>query len=699
MKNFYFVIFIVFMFSGCGNNADNEITKTDDTLRVINIEGSDKKYSQLQDAVNATKEGDTIVLGNGLYKADVTVNTNNLTIKAATDAKNVVLSGDKPVVNWKYDSSKELYYAPSPCSPLNYNDIHDIPYVNDKGKKDVHPAKRMSGVDALFIKGEEKRASRYPNSGYLTVKESPSKSKFSLRNFNMTNEDMKDSVAHIRMSQWRLASRRVKSYAYGYINLESEAISDENTISPQYKVFFTQVVSAIDSNEEWAWNANKIYMKSDAEPQGVSVACSEYGIHLGIKVKKVTIDGLNITKIRGNGIDKVDDTRTGVNDDLIIKNNIISYVSGWGIKVRDFYKRYERLPADTTIQGNEIHHARTGGMRIFADNTLVDSNYVHDIGASKLDDDVLSFGDNFMLSGIFIANSSGAKVFNNRVNNTGYNGISLSNFWHGWMSNGGRIVENNYVSNAVLALNDGAGIYTKTEKTHDKERGVDPERDIIRNNIIKNSTGSFVATKTDYPEGEGIYLDNLSSYTDVIGNTVINATKSLYLHQNFEININNNTFISPNTVSILIGYAEDDTQDSENIFIKNNKIFSSDKLTYKIIFNSGQKYLTDSDFNIIRINSGTDVKIRRGDGLLPNVSLNQWNTYGYDEGSTIIKDSTKPVVLINPSLNNYVFNNLEGCRKFNNTSLDGASSTLLPYHSLVLFGCNNYPAGIYNKTK
>ena len=109
--------------------------------------------------------------------------------------------------------------------------------------------------------------------------------------------------------------------------------------------------------------------------------------------------------------------------------------------------------------------------------------------------------------------------------------------------------------------------------------------------------------------------------------------------------------------------------------------------------------MTDSDFNIIRINSDTDVKIRRGDGLVPNVSFNQWNSYGYDEDSTIIKDSTKPVVLINPSLNNYIFNNLEGCRKFDNTSLDRASSTLLPYQSLVLFGCNNYPSGIYSRTK
>ena len=686
------------------NKADEVVisvpVKSYETGGLIRIKGSNKEYRQLQEAVDDAKLGATLVVENGTYKAGVKLNR-NITIKVADGADNVVLTGEELVSGWKYDEIKKLYYAKSPCMKINHLDLQDRMVVVEKnGKKEEKEIKaiKMSGVQALFINGEEKSASRYPNSGYLIVKDSPSKSKFSLENFNMTNADMKDSIAHVRMSQWRLASRRVKSYTDGYINLESKAISDSNNITPQYKVFFTQVVSKIDANDEWAWNNNKIYMKSSSKPKNVTVACSEYGIHLDTGAKRVTLSGLKITKIRGNGIDKKGNTRKSKQDDLTIKNNTISYVSGWGISLEDFYKRYERLLSDTIIQANTIHHARTGGIKIFADNALVDSNYVHNIGASNLNDDVLSFGDRHMLSGIFIKNSSGAKVSHNRVDKVGYNGISLANAWSGWLSNGDRIVENNYITNGMLALNDGGCIYAYIGKKHNIESSKrEVERDIIRNNIVENCIGSYVGTMDadrSHRAGDGIYLDNDSSHVDVYNNTIISATKSLYINYGFEINAKNNTFVLPHSTTIYLGDIRGKT-DRKNVYIKNNNILSEARFTYRLFHDKGQKYLTDSDSNIIRVNKGTDVKIRKGYGVKANVSFNQWKAHGYDVESTIIKDSTRPVILINPSLTSKSFKQLEGCRKFDNTTLGNSSSVVAPYQSLILFGCRNRIAGTY----
>ncbi len=290
---------------------------------LVHIKGSNKNYRQLQEAVDVAKSGAVLLLENGIYRAGVKLDK-NITIKAINGADSVLITGEEPVVGWKYDNSKRLYYAPSPCMKIDKLESHDRVVVVEKNGKEEEveqPAIKMSGVQALFIDGEEKSASRYPNSGYLTVKDSPSKSKFSLENFNMTNADMIDSIAHIRMSPWRVASRRVKSYEGRYINLESKAISDSKNITPQYKVFFTQVLGAIDSNGEWAWHKNRIYMRSSSRPKNVTVACSEYGIYLDSGAKKVTISGLKITKIRGNGIDKKDDTRKERDDRLVIKNN------------------------------------------------------------------------------------------------------------------------------------------------------------------------------------------------------------------------------------------------------------------------------------------------------------------------------------------------------------------------------------------
>ena len=189
------------------------------------------------------------------------------------------------------------------------------------------------------VDGVEQKAARYPNSGYLSVKDSPDNKQFSLKNFNLSKDDIVGAVAHIRMSQWRLASRRIADYKDDYIYLTEEAKSDYSKITPQFLVFFTQVLGAIDSNNEWAYNNGKIYMKSDDTPQNVTAVCSEHGIYLDADAKRVTIKGLNITKINGNVIDKKSGTRKSANDTLIIENNNISHVAGWGIKIEDFYKR------------------------------------------------------------------------------------------------------------------------------------------------------------------------------------------------------------------------------------------------------------------------------------------------------------------------------------------------------------------------
>jgi hypothetical protein len=92
------------------------------------------------------------------------------------------------------------------------------------------------------------------------------------------------------------------------------------------------------------------------------------------------------------------------------------------------------------------------------------------------------------------------------------------------------------------------------------------------------------------------------------------------------------------------------------------------------------------------------VKITNRYGNTANVSFSQWQDYGYDVESTIIKDSTKPVVLVNPSLTSIEFNNLEGCRKFDNTPLDLLSMIVEPYQSIVLFGCDYYISGTYKNS-
>jgi len=672
----FFVSFINFILL-------NNLYASESSQNRVHVVGSDKLYSTIQSAVDHAPDNGTVLIEDGIYKAGIRINK-NLVLKNANGAKNVVISGEEPIDKWQYDTRKQLYYASSPCSD----------------------------VQMLFIDGEEQKASRFPKEEkkYFSVRKSiiPNR-KFALKDFNINNDKyIKGAIAHVRWNQWSVSSRRVKYYDDGYIDLESKIKfykrdgKEENGIYPDgYKIFFTQVLGAIDENGEWAWNNNKIYLKSQEEPKNVSVSCSEYGIYLDRNAKNIEISGLNITKIDGHGITKKNDTRKAKTDNLIIKNNTISYVTNRAISVRDFYKKDIRLPAKTIIENNTIHHARTGGIFVFADNVSVKNNFIHDIGASEYNDDVLSKGDDYMLNGIYVKNSSGARISNNRLNNIGYNGISISNGWAGYLSNDDRIIENNYITNAVLALNDGACIYTYTNKIDFIKKRKHIERDIIRNNIVENCMGSYIGTiHLNHRAGEGIYLDDLSSYTKVYGNTVIKATKSLFIHNQSEVEAHNNTFLLPYSVNILINQdGAGSNKDRKNVFIKNNLLLSADKFTYQALYRKGKKYLTLADNNIIRVDENSEVKIKNNYSQKPNISLEMWKENGFDRHSKIIKDSSEPIILINPSLEEKTFTKLNDCRKFDNTALNSSNATLKPYASLVLFGCTNYAPATYKESK
>ena len=638
--------------------VDEEVT-VDCSAEEIRCVGDGQEYTTIQAASNAASNNDTIIIFSGTYYEEVTL-SKDLTIQAVEN-NDVIISGEKDVISWQYDSTKNLYYADSPCGD----------------------------VQSLFIDGVEKKASRYPNSGYLTFNDINSNAQFSLENFNLNNEQIKDSMAHIRTSHWRLASKRVESFNGGYINLIS---SIPGTVSRDYKIFFTQVIGSITNNNEWAWNNNKIYIKSDQTPENVTVACNEYGIALSDDARKVEISGLNITKIKGDAIrftniESINRRNCDTRDDYKIINNKISYAIGWGIS---FSNRCEDK-GKTEIKNNEISYSRSGGIRMNQVHGLViEDNYIHDITTSNQDDDVLAKGEYGMCSGIMLQSCGGAHILKNRVDKIGYNGIALINYekYHG-----NRIIEKNYVSNAMQGLNDGACIYSHIagKESHDIT-----ERDIIRDNIVENCLGSYVGT-IKYPshQGMGIYLDDNSSQVDVLNNTIIGSAKNLYLHNALDIKLENNHIVNSLEENFLIRNHNEST--FHDIYFTNNLIVGED-LLWQYFHHDNSNDIENSDNNIFRgSNEAKMFKVYTPSSSYNFKSFIEWKTlFNFDLNSQSIISNIKPVILINPTLESKTFNNLEGCKKVDN-SLFGNSVIIEPYQSVVLFECNNYPAGIYKE--
>ena len=149
---------------------------------------------------------------------------------------------------------------------------------------------------------------------------------------------------------------------------------------------------------------------------------------------------------------------------------------------------------------------------------LVQGNYVHDVGVHAYDDDVLSTGGNYQGTGILLIDGGGALITENRIDKTAYGGILVINFG-GPSSN--RTISFNHVKDAMLGLNDGAGIYFHVNSNSS------PPRNKISHNIVENCIGSYLAqTKGSgyYPQGVGICSTTAPTPATSISNTTPSRT-------------------------------------------------------------------------------------------------------------------------------------------------------------------------------
>lgn len=163
----------------------------------------------------------------------------------------------------------------------------------------------------------------------------------------------------------------------------------------------------------------------------------------------------------------------------------------------------------------------------------------------------------------------------NSIINTGYIGIRFGG--------DSTIIKNNYIDTFCLIRDDGGGIYTWSGSTKEVNYG----RKII-GNIIINGIGAKEGTplpKIERAPAEGIYIDDNSSGIEIIGNTVANSGKGIYLHNSKDLIVRDNTIFN-NFHQIYISQNARDSQ-MRNIRFINNIVFSPspDQNTISLISN------------------------------------------------------------------------------------------------------------------
>lgn len=368
---------------------------------------------------------------------------------------------------------------------------------------------------SMVVRGNQfMTPARFPNSGWLTVDSNNSKTGFYDAALTQSSGYWNNAIVHARCRNWIYQSAKVSSFNNGTIAFSS-AMSYEPRVGFGY--YIDHIMSELDADNEWFYDAGKqlIYLQfpSSVTPSQQSVMGSihSYGVVMDNKSNYLDINNISFKYQAVSGI--------------LIDGN----VSNVSIKTCDFeFMGNKAIDAQgsVVIDGNTVRKVLGSGICI--ENGIgsqIVNNEIDGIGLIPgQGTDVLTTHHGIILSGY---NGANCLVENNIVRHCGYNGIAV----YGKTNK----VIHNQIRNTLLTLSDGGAVYLAGEQT---------SNNLIVENVIDSIIGNSSGSASTFFGAAGVYLDDYSSGTQVIGNAVSNSS----------------------AVGLFIS-------DSENNTLRNNKIY------------------------------------------------------------------------------------------------------------------------------
>jgi len=361
----------------------------------------------------------------------------------------------------------------------------------------------------VAIDGVNTPMGRYPNSGYLAFQSHNGKTSITSSELSGTPNWQGGEVV-IRSTQWTLERKTITSQSGSTLTYPDLNYEPANG----FGFFIQNDPRTLDEPNEWYYNptTKKISIYNTSQPASVSLASKD---------TLVTLHGnyLNFNNLSFEGANQFAfyNDWNGINN-VSIENCSISFSGIDAIKLAG--------TSNFTISNSKILNSNNNGINLFYLNPFatINNNEIENTGIFS------GMGQNVSnsYSAIF-SNDKGTIIQNNKITNSGYNGISTvgDSF----------IIKNNYIDTFCTVLQDGGGIYT------DAQQGINYGRKII-NNIVLNGIGSVAGTNdSTYFAANGIYLDDNSANIEVSDNSVANCSNSgLFIHNGYNLNIHDNTF-------------------------------------------------------------------------------------------------------------------------------------------------------------
>jgi hypothetical protein len=312
--------------------------------------------------------------------------------------------------------------------------------------------------------------------------------------------------------------------------------------------------------------------------------------------------GINLTIPNGGSI----------GNNIVIDNCDFNYCSEHAIFVNNY--------RDISITNNTIKNSLSNG--IWVDNTVstgttIENNIVSGTSMVYGMSNVINSGEPIRLSSPNTTTTTNNFIRNNRIINSGYNGIRYAG--------SGILIEKNVIDGFCLTKDDGGAIYSFNSVT--PGGGTASFNRTIRNNIILNGYGTTLGkSPTSGTDVEGIYQDAQVRNVNIFDNTISNVNNvAFYSNYPRDIIITGNTCFN-NGIGWYIARRPALIDMSGNT-ISNN-----------VFVNSGSTVIKYYDFSAI---TQTTNSVQQGIAKIPTVNNNFYYTpngtlfnYEYVTGTT-----------------------------------------------------------------
>lgn len=546
-----------------------------------------KTLADVQNNASKFKSGDAVLLKCGSVwreKLQLTSFTysSNLLIGAygadCTDARRPVIKGSVEV-----DKSGWQRWGKG----FNYTYVKSVPTSN------------MAALPRLFLDGEPLTQARFPNkedtnSEFATLIGVPingtTPTKYSNISFIMGSKELnklgllkmpvealRGTTVHIRTAPWMIETRQVKEIdlASGLVTLNAET---KEPIVNGSGYILEGKPWLLGKPGQWAYDqgAGKLYWwpPLNKAPKDVPALLEAARLDTGLEINNSA--GVRIERIRFEqqsvGVSLKTSSRITITDIMSRHADVAGVASLTGDVI--------------TVQDSKIIGAGEYGLNLVpTTNAIVRRNVITDTGmVARAHGSSAAIVARSFYKAEQLSIPSTSRVEENQILRSANAGIIFSN-------DVGTTVHQNTVIQPCMRLTDCGGIYTFTSDDAKTLQYIDdparlPDGATVSSNVVVgarsnvdgNPTISGQSVKAGTNQAMGIYLDELTARTKVIGNTVANTEVGIYLHLARFNTIENNAVFNVSHASFMVGQDKNSRVPRQHVVrgnqVRNNRFFS-----------------------------------------------------------------------------------------------------------------------------